>query len=53
MTNDTINDNVTIAGGGRTMLAWQYRVIRQLEQGANLKPKDFVKGVMTIALKTE
>ena len=26
MTNETINNDVTIAGGGRTMLAGRYRV---------------------------
>ena len=33
MTNETINNDVTIAGGGRTMLAGRYRIVKQLGQG--------------------
>ena len=33
MTSDTINDAVTMAGGGETLLAGRYRVVKQLGQG--------------------
>ena len=29
MTNDTINNDVTIAGGGRKMPAGRYRIVKQ------------------------
>ena len=36
MINDTINNDVTIAGGGRTMLAGRYRIVKQFGAGGKV-----------------